>query len=599
MSLKSSLTEPEMGNALASPTQIIRRVTLLFIVAAFGAVATTSAQTGPTKSSAGDDLFTNSAIRRLSIEIAPDGIAELRNYRWRRDSSDENRKDVPATVREGDTIWTNVAIHLKGAAGSFRPVDARPALTLNFDKFADHQRFHGLQKISLNNSVQDPTYFNEKLSREIFIKAGVPVPRSDYAMVELNGRALGLYVLVEGWNKQFLRRYFDNVQGNLYDGAFGRDISRELPVNSGRNPEEQSALKSLHSVCYQPDLSARFGKLGELVDLDRFLKLIALDAMMWNWDGYSMNRNNYRLFHDLSSGRLVFMPHGLDQMFWKTDGPIVTGTKGIAAYAVLETPEGRHRCLETVRELRATLFDLVAITNRLNKLAERIRPAVAEMGFGTAVRHSAEVKILRDRIADRIADIDAQLEGARGLLRFEDDTPPRLLTGWRPQTDVGAPTLTQATHSGQATLHLRATESEQSGAWVTTVWLDEGSYRVSARVKARIAKTDPENRPTGAGLRVRSTRKQTDGSNWDWFPYRESRNPQSRGVLPALKTSRRVSGTNDWSEITYDFDLRQPLADLEIRCELRASEGEAWFDASSLKIRRLPPETTNTERPKR
>src|SRR5690349_6467884 len=116
MPLKSSLTEPEMGNALASPTQITRRVTLLLIVAAFGAVATASTQTSPAKSSAGDDLFTNSGIRRLSIEIAPAGIAELRNYRWRRDASDEDRKDVPATVREGDTVWTNVAVHLKGAA---------------------------------------------------------------------------------------------------------------------------------------------------------------------------------------------------------------------------------------------------------------------------------------------------------------------------------------------------------------------------------------------------------------------------------------------------------------------------------------------------
>ena len=32
------------------------------------------------------------------------------------------------------------------------------------------------------------------------------------------------------------------------------------------------------------------------------------------------------------------------------------------------------------------------------------------------------------------------------------------------------------------------------------------------------------------------------------------------------------------------FDLRQPAADLEISCELRADQGEAWFDLDSLKI---------------
>jgi hypothetical protein len=125
--------------------------------------------------------------------------------------------------------------------------------------------------------------------------------------------------------------------------------------------------------------------------------------------------------------------------------------------------------------------------------------------------------------------------------------------------------------------------------------LEEGSYRVSARVKTRIAWSDESNRPVGAGLRVRSSRKVTEGANWDWFPFRESRDPESRGHLPALKTSRRLAGTNDWAEITYDFDLRQPMADLEIRCELHSSQGEAWFDLESLQIHPRPRTDRNSE----
>jgi cell division protein YceG involved in septum cleavage len=48
----------------------------------------------------------------------------------------------PFTVREGETVYTNVALHLKGAAGSFRSIDQNPCLTLKFDKFVDGQRFH-------------------------------------------------------------------------------------------------------------------------------------------------------------------------------------------------------------------------------------------------------------------------------------------------------------------------------------------------------------------------------------------------------------------------------------------------------------------------
>src|SRR2546426_464197 len=214
-----------------------------------------------------------------------------------------DRVPVPATVREGTLVYTNVAVHLKGAAGSFRPVDDKPGLTLNFDKLAKGQRFHGLGKISLNNSVQDPSYITDKLCRELFEKAVVPVSRAGYATVSLNGRRLGLYVLTEGWNKQFLKRYFNNVKGNLYDGGFARDITGRLFVNSGDDPDDVSDLKALVAAAKERNFTNRLGRLEQTLDLDRFITFVALDALLWNWDGYVLNRNNYRVL-DRKSTRL-------------------------------------------------------------------------------------------------------------------------------------------------------------------------------------------------------------------------------------------------------------------------------------------------------
>ena len=114
---------------------------------------------------AGDELFSSNTVPRLQIEIPEAGLAVLRNYFWR----NADRTNVLATVREGDRVYTNVTLHLKGAAGSFRPIDDKPAFTLNFDKAAPGQRFHGLQKIHLNNSVQDPTYVSDQIARELFL----------------------------------------------------------------------------------------------------------------------------------------------------------------------------------------------------------------------------------------------------------------------------------------------------------------------------------------------------------------------------------------------------------------------------------------------
>jgi len=43
----------------------------------------------------------------------------------------QERPEVRVTVRRRLDLYTNVALHLKGAAGSFRPFDDKPALTLH------------------------------------------------------------------------------------------------------------------------------------------------------------------------------------------------------------------------------------------------------------------------------------------------------------------------------------------------------------------------------------------------------------------------------------------------------------------------------------
>src|SRR6185436_13454519 len=157
---------------------------------------------------AGDDLFTNGPLLHLQISVPQESVSALRT----------NARDyVRATVREGSNVWSSVGIHLKGSVGSFRNIDAKPALTLSFDKFAPEQRFHGLRKIHLNNSVEDASYMNELLGSELFRAAGVPAARVTHALVELNERPFDLYVLKEGFTEEFLARYFRHPDGNLYD----------------------------------------------------------------------------------------------------------------------------------------------------------------------------------------------------------------------------------------------------------------------------------------------------------------------------------------------------------------------------------------------
>src|SRR5437762_1097751 len=105
------------------------------------------------------EFFVNGTICQLHLELPAKGIEALKK---------ESRKFVEGALREGSNTYAKVGVHLKGNT-SFRPIDGdKPNFTLKFNLHAPGQRFHGLNKISLNNSLQDSSYLNEALCAGLF-----------------------------------------------------------------------------------------------------------------------------------------------------------------------------------------------------------------------------------------------------------------------------------------------------------------------------------------------------------------------------------------------------------------------------------------------
>jgi len=508
---------------------------------------------------AADELFSQrTAIPRLKIEIPPEGMEVLRQYYWRGGNDGAVRTDVRATVREGAVAYTNVAIHLKGSAGSFRPIDSdKPALTLNFDKFAEGQRFHGLQKLHLNNSVQDPSYISEQVSRELCLKAGIPAPRAAHAVMELNGREPQLYVLVEGWNKQFLKRHFKNTRGNLYDGGAAKDITYPLDTNSGERPEDRSRLDELADAARDTDGEGRFARIENVLDVERFLTFMAMEVIMGHWDGYAMNRNNYRVFHDLDTDRMVFLPHGMDQMFGiRRSTPTSTITpmmKGVVARAVMESDDLRRRYLGRIQFLATNVFDVAAITDRARQLSARVQPALAG-DFAQLANQNRYVQSFCERVATRLQSVREQVLRANTPLAFDGTNAVRL-ANWRPSVDAGSPSFNRRDDSEEY-LPITANGNYAYGSWRTQVLLDAGEYQFSGRLRA-------EGLQFGDNVTLGGVTLRASGD----------RNPKMLTSAP------------DWTAFTYTFSVTG-LTDIELLCELRASRGRVWFEADSLKLTR-------------
>jgi spore coat protein H len=321
----------------------------------------------------------------------------------------EPRKYVKCTLKVGGETFKDVGIHLKGAAGSYRNWDDRPALTLNMDTFVPKQKFRGLDKFHLNNSVQDGTYLNEILCGEMALAAGLPTARGTHALVELNGRKVGLYVLKEGYNRTFLRRHFADATGNLYDGGFLKDIDAPLELDNGK-PNDHKDLKALAAACQEPNAEKRFAAMDKLMDVDRMITNAALQIIATDWDGYCRNRNNYRVYFDPKTKKAVFFPHGMDQMFASPHDPVWHGWGGMACRAVLETPEGKKRYIARLKEMTEKQFAIDKVMKRIDELVPRARDALETVNKGSGKAwETGEVKAYRERLRQRAEHLKQEI----------------------------------------------------------------------------------------------------------------------------------------------------------------------------------------------
>lgn len=118
---------------------------------------------------------------------------------------------------DGETV-SNAGIRAKGNSSlTSVPDDSeRYSLKVEFDHYDDSILYRGLDKLSLNNMIQDNTYLKEYLVYDMMQFMDVDAPLCSFAAVYLNGEYFGLYLAVEGIEESFAQREYGSDVGNLY-----------------------------------------------------------------------------------------------------------------------------------------------------------------------------------------------------------------------------------------------------------------------------------------------------------------------------------------------------------------------------------------------
>jgi hypothetical protein len=497
-----------------------------------------------------DAYFERGPVHELRLVVSREAEAALR---------ESPRSYAPVVVEiDGKARLSGGGVKLKGAAGSYQEWDERPALTIKLDKFDGVDLFHGLEKFHLNNSVQDESLLSEWLASELFRECGLPATRVAHARVKLNDRDMGVYVLKEGFDKRFLRRWFKDDEGNLYDGGFCMDVDEDLELDSGPGGEERADLDALARAATEADLQVRWKSLPELLDIERFTRHVALEAMVGHWDGYAWNRNNYRLYFE-PGGKAVFLPHGMDQCFQDPGASVLDMPVAHVAKSVMKNPAWRAEYRREIAKLLPK-FEAKRLGKKLDEVQRRLEPALKKVSAEAAELQALRAVELRERLVERERSLKEQKSQPEPKPQVFKPGVAVQVKGWRPMSEVEDAVVEPRKLGATQFLSIACGPSKRCVAgWRSGVLLSRGRYKLSAQVQLDGVEALVEDGAPGSGAVARIS-----GAS-----------------------SARVEAGDGTKSLEFEFEVLEETGDVELVLELRARAGKALFRQDSLRLVRL------------
>lgn len=341
-------------------------------------------------------LYEPSVLRTFFIEFE--------NPEWEAELAALNNTDVEvaAKVMVDGKSYTDVGIHFRGNSSFGVGNGYKRSLNLNFDFVHGDQTIQGYRTLNFLNANGDPTFLRTVLSLHI-ARQYLPAPKANLVRVVINGENWGVYANSQQFNKELLKENFQTTQGTRWKvpqgggGGIGGFRFVDQDVNSYRSvfhikskdqPAAWTALIELARTLQQTPVEQLEAALAPRLDIDSYLRFLALDNAMVNGDGFYTRTADYSLYLD-PNGRFHLMFYDANEMFSSGGGgggggglsldPLVTATdpnKPIIS-KILAVPSLRARYLAYVREIADKSFDWQTLGPVVKQYRELIKDDVA------------------------------------------------------------------------------------------------------------------------------------------------------------------------------------------------------------------------------
>ena len=288
---------------------------------------------------------------------------------------------------DGETVQ-NAAVRPKGNTSLSQTTNGRYSLKIEFDHFENSNTYRGLDKLVLNNLIQDNTYLKDWLCYTLFRKMGVAAPLCSFAVVRVNGEYYGLCLALEAIEESFLQRNYGDTDGDLYKPDSSMGGGADLSYSGDSASSYEGILDSAVTTITSADRSALIAALEALsagdaansIDMDAVLRYFVVHNFVINGDSYTGSMlHNYYLYQD--DGLLSMLPWDYNLAFGAfTMGG---GTGGSSADSAVNWPLDDPLLSGSMssRPMLAWIFDSAEYTAQYHELMDTFISKCFESGW--------------------------------------------------------------------------------------------------------------------------------------------------------------------------------------------------------------------------
>ena len=333
-------------------------------------------------------------------------------------------------------------------------------MKIKLDCTNDNQSYKSVETLNLNAGGLDPSKLRDAFSYWLFQQAGVPAPRTTFAELtltipeRLEKETLGLFTIVEQVNKSFLKDHFGSKKGLLMkpegiasmeyhgdDWMFYAPLYR--PDDTPSSAQSRRVMDFAHLVNHGSEQEFQ-DSIATYLDVDGFLRFIAVNALIVNLDTLLAMPQNYYLHLGRDTNKFVFFPWDLDISFasWPLGGK-PADQMNLSLFHPHSSDEhnliDRLFAIESVklkydkiiRELVEGIFSREQLMKKFNDLEKTVRDA--RQRDSTAIKSRNERGYpapfgfqppgIREFINKRSTSIELQLNGSETGYIFKHGRP--------------------------------------------------------------------------------------------------------------------------------------------------------------------------------